>query len=259
MITFTDAQLLKWLVTWWWPFLRITGFVMAAPFIGTRTVPARARMMIAIGIAVVLAPVISVTTTIAPASAEGLFVAAQQVFIGVLLGLTLRFLLLALELAGQVIAMQMGLGFAAMVDPQTGAQVPVVSQTYILLATLLFFASNGHLLLVSLIADSFALLPVGTSGISRAGLADVMLWSGQVFAQALIIALPMVVALLIVNVAVGVMGRASPQLNIFAVGFPVMILFGMGMILTLLDTLPSQVNNILRGAIQAAQQLLSTR
>jgi flagellar biosynthetic protein FliR len=183
----------------------------------------------------------------------------MQLFIGAAIGLVLRLVQFVAEFTGQLIAMQMGLGFAAMMDPQTGAQVPVVSQFYLILLTLLFFATDSHLLLIDLLARSFDLLPVGTQGISAAGIEIVMRWSASLLASGVVIALPIMVALLVVNLAFGVMARAAPQLNIFAVGFPITILVGAAVMFVLVGRMSGQFEAAISAAFDTAYRVLETR
>lgn len=260
MLSVSEAEIAQLLQHWLWPFLRVGGLLLTAPIIGTRALPGRVRMTFVLAVTAVLAPALPPMPH-APAllSAQGLLVAVQQVLIGGALGLTLRVVFVVLEFAGQVIAQQMGLGFAAMVDPQSGAQVPVVSQLYIVLATLLFFAGDCHLTLLRLLADSFTLLPVGPAGIDREGFGAIVAWSGSLLGHAVLVMMPIIVSLLVVNISFGVMARAAPQLNIFAVGFPVMILFGTAMILLLLGTLLPQFEAVLEDGFAAAYGLLGGR
>ncbi len=257
LISVSDAEIVNLLQHWLWPFLRVGGLMLTAPIIGTRALPRRVRLTFVIVVTAVLAPALPAMPLAPPLlSGAGLLVAVQQLVIGGSLGLVLRSVFLVLEFAGQVIAQQMGLGFAAMVDPQSGAQVPVIAQLYIVLATLLFFAADAHLALLRLLADSFTLLPVGEAGVDRAALDGVVTWTGSLLGRAVLIMMPIIVSLLVVNIAFGVMARAAPQLNIFAVGFPVMILFGTGMMLLLLGLLMPQVETIFQDGFSAAYGLL---
>src|SRR3990172_9530026 len=175
----TEAQLTALLQAWLWPFVRIAALIMAAPVVGTRAVPPRVRIVLAVGMTAVLVPVLPAPDAIEPFSAAGLAVTVQQVLIGAILGLSLRFIFTAVELTGQLLGQQMGLSFAAMVDPQSGSQVPIVSQFYVLLATLLFLSLNGHLLMLHALAESFRTLPVGGIGVTQAGVGALLAWSGE--------------------------------------------------------------------------------
>ena len=236
-ISVSQATLSALLAQWLWPFLRIAGFIMAAPVIGTRALPMRVRVILVVAITSVLAPVVTPVTPIEPLSATGLLTVFQQLVIGATIGMVLRLTFMVFEFAGQFVAQQTGLGFAAMVDPTSGTQVPVLAHLYVILASLVFFVSDAHLVLLKLLGDSFKLLPVGPIGLSSAGADIIVDWSGTLFASALLLSLPVVIALLAVNLALGVMTRAAPQLNIITIGFPVTILVGIMIVALTLDDL----------------------
>ena len=219
-----DALLANLLATGLWPFFRIAGVVMVAPVFGARLVPMRVRLTMAVAATVALSPLIPVTQPFELSLATGLTV-VQEIVIGVAIGFCLQMIFDALIIAGQTIAMSMGLGLATMVDPQRGISVPVVSQFFVILGLLIFLALGGHLATVRLIADSFEMLPVGQP-LGAEGAWTVAAWGSQMFAAALRIALPAATALLIANIAFGVMSRAAPTLNLFAVGLPAGLLIG---------------------------------
>lgn len=222
-----DQDMIRMLESWVWPFFRIGGFLMAAPVIGTRSVPVRIRLVIAIAVTMAIVPVIELPVQLDPFSLEGFVTSAQQVLIGIAMGFTVRVVFVVLEMAGQVIGQLMGLMMASMVDPSNGNRVPIIGQFYLLLAVLLFLGINGHLIMLQALAGSFKQLPVGASGISRNAVWTFLNWTSSIMETSVVIALPAIASLLIVNLAFGVMTKASPQLNIFAVGFPVMIILGM--------------------------------
>lgn len=259
MITLSESQLLASVQAWWWPFLRVGALLGAAPVIGTPAVPARIRIILALGITAVLVPALPAAPVVEIFSATGVAVTAQQLLIGVILGVSVRIIFAAVELAGQLFGQQMGLGFAAMMDPQNGNQVPVVSQFYALLATLLFLSFDGHLLLLHALAESFDTLPVGATGVSHAGLGVLLQWAGELFTQAVVIALPGITVLLIVNFAYGILARSAPQLNILAVGFPITILVGIGVLAVALPDLPQHIGGLIERALGAGQQILAAR
>lgn len=243
-MTFTSAQIAAWVGSFLWPFMRIGAMFMAAPIFGTRSVPVRIRLVLALAVSWVLAPVIPEVPAVDPISAEGVLIALHQVLIGVAMGFVLQMVFNALIIGGQSIANSMGLGFASIVDPENGVQVPAISQYYLIMAMLVFLALNGHLVLLELLADSFRTLPVGTSGLSREALWMLVNWTGQMFAGAVLLALPAIVALLVVNLSFGVMTRAAPQLNIFAVGFPVTLLLGFLIVLMTAPSLTPHIENL---------------
>jgi len=156
-----DNELITLVESWLWPFFRIAGLVMSAPIIGTRSVPVRVRLIIAIAISMVIVPVIHVPQVTDPFGLEGVLISIQQVIIGIAMGLTIRVVFVVLEMAGQLIGQLMGLLMASMVDPSNGNRVPIIGQFYLLLATLLFLSIDGHLfikigfncLIINLIQD----------------------------------------------------------------------------------------------------------
>lgn len=210
-----------------WPFFRIGGFLLVAPVIGTQLVPARIRIVLAVLITALLVPNLAPLPQIDALSVDSFVIVAQQVLIGMAMGFVLQVLLQLFVVAGQMIAMQMGLGFASMVDPSNGVSVPVVSQFHLMLVTLLFLSMNGHLSMIEVLAESFYALPVGAGFITNNALWELAGWASWMFASALLMALPAVASLLIINCSMGVITRAAPQLNIFAVGFPAMLVIGL--------------------------------
>ncbi|MEQ8231932.1 MAG: flagellar biosynthetic protein FliR [Gammaproteobacteria bacterium] len=256
---FSEAQLLNLVAAWMWPFIRVGGFVMAAPVIGTRAVPMRVRLILALALTAVLAPLAAPAAGYDPLAGEGVLTAMHQLVIGATIGLVLRLTFFVFEFAGQLVSQQTGLGFASLVDPTTGAQVPVLAHFYIILATLLFFAFNAHLVLIELLAESFALVPIGPHGLTSAGAEVILEWTGALIADGLLLGLPVIVALLAINFALGVMGRAAPQLNIFAVGFPVMILFGIVLVVLTLDGFGEAAERLFAGAFDTLVATLEAR
>lgn len=211
---------------YYWPFLRMSALFLASPVFSAAAYPVRARVLLALLVTVLITPSLPAAPNLDILSSVGLLAAAQQIVIGLAMVFTLQMVFAAAVIAGQSIAMAMGLGFAMSVDPQNGVQVPVLSQFYVILTTLLFLSMDGHLVLIELLANSFTLLPVGLASLSENFALDIVLWASQMFMGALVVALPALTALLLINLAFGVITRAAPQLNIFAVGFPVTILAG---------------------------------
>ena len=235
-MTFTTAEIASWVGAFLWPFVRIGAMLMSMAVIGTRALPARFRLMLALAITVLIAPLLGPAPAVDPLSGAGLAITVQQLLIGVAMGFVLRMVFAALEVAGEMIGQLMGLGFASLVDPQNGVQVPAVSQLYILLGTLMFLALNGHLLWIEALADSFQVLPIGSAGLTVDGAAALVAFGASMFGWGVRMALPVVAALLVVNLSFGVLARTSPQLNVFSVGFPAALLIGMALILV---TVPS--------------------
>ena len=255
-MVFTDAQLNTWLGAYLWPMVRIGAMLLAAPIFSSRQVPMPFRIVLMLLITWVVIPALPPTPPADVLSHAGFMIMLQQVLIGVVMGFILQMVFGALVFGGQVVAYSSGLGFASMVDPQNGVQVPVVSQFYLILATLLFLLSNGHLLAIELVADSFQSMPVAVDGIARNGLLDIVAWGSRLFAGGLLIALPIVGAMLMVNMGMGVVMRAAPQLNIFSVGFPITMLLGFALMWVTLPNLFDVFNQLLEASFQLMMQTL---
>ncbi len=257
-MNFTGVELTSWLATLLWPFMRIGAMFAAVPIFSSRSVPVRLRVLLAFFISWMLIPVIPAPPSVELISAQALLISINQVLIGLAMGFILQLVFAAFVIAGQSIAMAMGLGFASMIDPQNGMQVPVISQTFLIMATLIFLSLNGHLVLIEVLANSFQNLPVGMLVPSRDGLWQLVTWGSNMFAGGMLIALPAVAALLLVNLAFGVTTRAAPQLNIFAVGFPVMIMVGLGFLILTLPTITTHLSRLLLQAFDLIESFLAT-
>jgi flagellar biosynthetic protein FliR len=161
-----------------------------------------------------------------PFSLPGLVVAVQQVLVGAATGFVLQVAFDALAMGGQLLSNGMGLSFAFNVDPLRGTSTPVLGQLYMIVVTLTFLALDGHHLLLRVLVDGFRQLPVGVAPPAETWY-TVAAWGSQLFAGALMVALPGMTAMLVANLAIGIMGRAAPTLNLFAVGFPLTLAFGL--------------------------------
>lgn len=227
MIELDALEVSHWVSRYLYPFVRIAGLLMVMPLIGTQMVSQTVRMALAVAITLVIVPVLPPLPHVDALSLASLLIILQQLLIGIAMGFVVELVTQVFVIAGQLIAMQTGLGIATTVDPSQGASVVVVSQWLLFMVSLVFLALNGHLVLIEILADSFRTLPVGFDGLGAEAFGLIVSWSGWMFAAALVISLPAMTALLIVNLAFGVMTRAAPQLNIFALGFPVTMIVGL--------------------------------
>jgi flagellar biosynthetic protein FliR len=252
-VSFTGTELISWMATLLWPFMRISAMFVAAPIFSARSVPVRIRVMLSFFIAWVLLPVIPEPPVVDLISGEALVISISQILIGVAMGFILQMVFSAFIIAGQSIATAMGLGFASMVDPQNGVQVPVISQALLIMATLVFLALNGHLIFIEVLAKSFHNMPIGAVSLSSDALWKLVMWGSDMFVGGMLIALPAVAALLLVNLAFGVTSRAAPQLNIFAVGFPIMIMIGLAFMILILPTVTDHLSRLLIQAFDLIQ------
>lgn len=240
-----------------WPLFRVAGLIMTAPVFAAKTVPVRVRLGLSVAITVMILPIMPPTTpSVELFSPSSFFLIAQQLLIGVLMGFTLQIVLAAIVTGGQVVAMQMGLGFAAMVDPQNGTQTPVLSQFYVIMVVLVYLAMNGHLVLIEVLIDSFKTMPVSMQGLVPEDFNKVVHWAAILFSGAIGIAIPAIASLLIVNFTFGIMTRAAPQMNIFAIGFPLTMLLGFGVIFATLPSVVPQSSNMFTGAYRLLRSIV---
>jgi len=238
-----------------WPFMRISALFISIPVLGTRLVPVRIRVITAMAITFLVMPLIPDVPAVEPLSLSGLLISVQQVLIGVAMGFILQLVMGSLLIAGEAISMGMGLGFATMIDPQNGVSVPVIAQFFLIMGTLLFLSLGGHLMLIQLVVSSFNTLPIAEIGITKASFWAIVSWGSNMFVGAVWLAIPALISLLTLSVALGVMTRAAPQLNVFSVGFPVTIFMGFVIIMLIMPTFPEHFSRLLLEAMQISQNI----
>lgn len=228
-------EIIELLQTFLWPMIRISALLLTAPILSLDAVTLRIRILIALVLTALIYPLHD-WPAIDPTTAAGLFEVFNQVIIGALMGLILQIVTAALIVGGQAIAASMGLAMANMIDPNMG-NVPVIAQFIVVLSTLIFVGIGGHLLLTAILLESFRTLPIGTVFAGQEAFGALIDWSGTMFVGALLIALPVLLTLLMINVGLGVVTRAAPSLNIFAVGFPALMLVGFVIMILSLDNM----------------------
>jgi flagellar biosynthesis protein FliR len=255
-LTLNAGDVSLWVGRLWWPTLRVGGFVLTAPIASEAVIPGRVKIVLSVTLAFLLSPLVQVPATLSIFSAAGFLAAVQEVLIGVAIGMVVQLTFEALMFAGQTISMSMGLGFATLVDPQRGANTTVLGQAFLIFGMLTYLAINGHLVLLGALAESFHTLPVGAAHVDGNFLLSVALWGARVFESGLMIALPAVVALVIVNLALGVVTRAAPQLNLFGIGFTITLLCGFFVLMVGLDGLMAGISSLINGALTAVADLV---
>jgi flagellar biosynthetic protein FliR len=224
-MTLLESQLASWLADFFWPFIRIGAVFTAAPVFSARQFLPQHRVLLALLVTLVAVPVLPKMPVVEALSPEWLLLIVQQLAIGLMMGFSLQLVFGALVFAGQIMAMKMGLAFANMVDPGSGMSAPVVAQIFLIMATLLFVVTNSHLILIQLVVESFHTLPVGAD-FDDIQLWNLVNWASHMFGGGLLMSLPILGALMLVNLGMGVMARAAPQFNLFSIGFAITILFG---------------------------------
>lgn len=232
-----------------WPMLRISALLLAAPVFSLTALTVRIRVLLALALSVMVYPLFT-WPDIDPLSPAGLLEICNQLLIGGFMGLALQIVTAAVVVAGQTISNSMGLSMASLIDPNLG-NVPVVAQFLLILSTLIFVSLGGHAMLLALILESFATLPVGSSLFGPQAYAQLVSWSSMIFLGALLTALPVMVTLLFISIGLGVVTRAAPSLNIFSVGLPATIVVGFVVLLLSLANIGSRIQWLwLQGLLQ---------
>ena len=241
---FSQAQLDGWITGLLLSFTRIAAMLIAAPLFGARTIPMQVRISLALVLALMMQPLLPPVPPLDLLSFQMILAVGREILVGVMAGFVLQLVFAALAIAGETIALGMGLGFASLVDPDKGVQVPVVGQALVIIGTLLFLAMNGHLALMRFLVESFTTMPIGGS-LPVENFTAIVGWGSVMFSHAVMIALPAVGALLLANLSMGVVTRAAPQLNIFAVGFPMTLMLGFIMLYSTIGAIDGRFTELL--------------
>lgn len=251
MISVSTAEINAWIVAYFFPLARILALLVAAPPFNSPALTARVRLALGLAISIGIVPALPGPPPLDPASAAGLLLLAEQLLIGLAMGFSMRVVFSAVDMAGNLISLQMGLGFATFYNPQTAGQTAVVSEFMGLLALLVFLAINGHLMVIATLTHSFTVLPLGGHHLS-ADLWFKLARSGAVvFSSGLLLALPVVVALMISNLALAVLSRAAPQLNLIAIGFPLTIGLGFAGLMFAMSHLGAPLQELFEVGLQS--------
>jgi len=258
MLELSNAQIGAWVGSFLLPLFRIMAMLMFMPLIGAQLVPARVRLYLALAICLAIMPTLPDMPVIDAVSVQAFIWIAQEILIGAMFGFVLQLFFQVFTIAGQIVAMQMGLGFASMVDPANGVSVPVIGQVFTILVTLLFLAMNAHLVVFEVLAESFFTLPVG-NGFFVDSYWQIVNRLGWVLGAALLLVLPAITALLVINLAFGVMTRAAPQLNIFSIGFPLTLVLGLGIVWIGMADILAQYQVFATEALQFLREMAQAR
>ena len=259
MISLSTAEINAWIVAFFFPLARILALLAAAPPFNNEGLNTQARLVLGLAIAFAITPALPAIAAIDPASGQGLLILAQQLLIGLTMGFAMRLVFSAIDLAGTMISNQMGLGFATAYDPQSAAQTAVISEFLGMLALLIFLAINGHLMVIATLGESFVLLPITAGAIASASWLNIANAGGVIFSSGVLLSLPVVVALLIANIALGVLGRVAPQLNLMAIGFPITIVLGFSALIVSLSYLASPLQELFEFGLRSMLGYFVTR
>ncbi|AMC36086.1 flagellar biosynthetic protein FliR [Janthinobacterium sp. B9-8] len=249
-------ELLAILPLLWWPFCRYMAGFSFAPLIGEAMVPVRARISLSLVLSVITLPIMQKTQiSIDPFSMHWIVATFAQVIIGLICGMAFQLVMTILSILGFLISSQMGLSMAVMNDPMSGSSSDVISTLLYLLGALLFFAMDGHLVIVQVIYSSFKLWPVadGINFVSLKMLAQSLSW---VFAAALLLAIPSIFSTFIVQLGLGLLNRVAPALNLFSLGFPLITLFGLFTLGLISRFIPGHYSQLSEKILQMIEQML---
>lgn len=251
MISISSDQLILWLTSFIWPLTRILGLIAVAPIFGSATIPVRIKISLGAMLALLVAPTLQNTPLIDPVSIPGILILVEQFVIGIAMGFTIQLVFTCVDLAGNLISMAMGLGFASYFDVETRGNTPVVGQFLTLVTTLLFLSLNLHLDVLATLADSFTHLPIATDLSKQTSIWLRIANTGSlIFSSGVQLALPVITALLIANVALGILTRTAPQLNLFGIGFPITLAVGFLMLYIVMPYLAAPLQKILELGVQ---------
>ena len=223
-------SLYKYISIFFWGFTRISATIMVMPVFGTKMIPGRVKLMLSIILTVIFIPLCDKYPAVDLLSLTSFIIIIQQFIIGMAMGFVLQLIFQTFLLLGEIVAMQSSLSFALLNDPNTNSNTPVIGEIYIILVSCVFLLLDGHLHFCKLIFGSFQLLPIDLIGLTTDGFYQIVHMVSWMFASAIKIAMPAITTLLMVNIAFGVMTKAAPQLNIFAIGFPITMLVGIGIL-----------------------------
>jgi len=255
VLTLTSAEINTWIAALLWPLSRILGLIAAAPLFGNAGVPVSVKVSLGVMLALVIAPLVPAVPAVDPTSWAGLLILVKEMIIGLAMGFAMRLVFAAIEYAGEVASQTMGLGFAMFFDPSTRGRTSAVSQFMALVATMAFLAVNGHLVLLEALAESFISMPITETPFSSNAALELVRWGGRIFSAGLQIAMPIIAALLITQVALGILTRAAPQLNIFGIGFPITLGVGFLTLSLVLPYLGAPIVNLFNQGIETSRSL----
>lgn len=256
MLHFTSDQFMEWLGLYFWPLLRVMALIMTAPILSEKSIPKRVKIGLGMLITFVIAPTLP-PVNIPIFSPQAVWLALQQVLIGVAIGFTMQLAFAAIRTAGELIGLQMGLSFATFFDPGSRLNMPVLARVIDMLAMLLFLTFNGHLWLISMLVDTFHTLPIGGNPVNSNAFLALTRAAGLIFINGLMLALPVITLLLTVNLSLGLLNRMAPQLSVFVIGFPITLTVGlilMGLLMPLIapfcEHLFSEIFNLLSDIVR---------
>ena len=253
-MTLLASEIVERFYMFLWPMLRISALLMTAPLFSLDALTLPIRIMLALVVTIFVYPLVT-WPVIDPVTAEGILQIVNQLFIGAMMGLMLQVATGALTVAGQTISSSMGLSMATLIDPNVG-NVPVIAQFIVIMSTLVFLGFGGHIIMLSMVLDSFTAVPIGQSILGQVAFGKVVAWSSMIFLGGVLISLPVMIALLFINIGMGVITRAAPSLNIFSVGLPASIIVGFLVLLLAMESIVGRIQWLWMQAFNHARDLV---
>ena len=253
-MTLLASEIVERFYMFLWPMLRISALLVTAPLFSLDALTLPIRIMLALVVTILIYPLVN-WPVIDPVTANGILQIVNQLFIGAMMGLMLQVATGALTVAGQTISSSMGLSMATLIDPNVG-NVPVIAQFIVIASTLVFLGVGGHISMISMVLDSFTAVPIGQSILGQVAFGTVVAWSSMIFLGGVLIALPVMVSLLFINIGMGVITRAAPSLNIFSVGLPASIIAGFFVLILAMDGIVGRIQWLWMQAFNHARDLV---
>ncbi len=254
MVSFSSELLQTWIISLLWPLTRVLGVIATAPVFSDKALPNQVKLGLGVMFTLIIVPTIPPLPQFEIFSFQGLLILVQQLVIGLAIGFSMRLVFAAVSMAGQLIGMSMGLGFATFFDPQSHGQSTAITQFLWMLAMLIFLSLDGHLMVVSAVADSFVTMPVALSG-SGISPMKIVIWGEAIFSTGLLLAMPAVAALLITNMALGILTRTAPTLNLFGIGFPITLTIGFLVLALSLQGMLKPIENMIETGAANMRQI----
>ena len=236
--------------------LRVGSFFLASPLFGYRIIPLQARIVVSFAISFLIYDKMNIPDINKVAGTQLMVIIFIELIIGVTSGLLLKIMFEASSLAGEKIAASTGLSFAGLIDPESGTQTPVISQILSLFMIVVFLSLDGHLLALSVILESYKVLPIGATNINMSMIQLGIDAGGLMFKFGALIMLPVVVGITLLNVVIGIVTRSAPTLNLFSFGFPITMLFAFFLLYVCTITIGSNFSNITNVSVDFIHRLI---
>ncbi|RUO35829.1 flagellar biosynthetic protein FliR [Aliidiomarina sanyensis] len=249
MLEVTFAQLQIWVAGFFWPFVRLTSFMLTSPILGHSAIPNPLKLAIGGVLAIVIGPILPPMPDVPIYSWAGFGIIVEQILIGASIGLIMQVTFAVVQAAGEFIGLQMGLAFATFFSPDSGANTMILSRILHVFAMMMFLALNGHLMMLELLAFSFQELPIGVVGLNFGAFEMLARFGSVVFLSGILLALPVFGALLIINLTLGILNRSAPQLTVFSIGFPMSLTMGLFLLMTLTTNLGSYLQRLFANSL----------